>query len=58
MYDPCICIALEELQAVKLMLHRMPFHLSGKLVVLHLDNTTPKVYLCNQGGTVYLFLPC
>ena len=23
-------------------------------VALHLDNSTIKVYLCNQGGTVYL----
>ena len=49
-------IALQELQAVAVMLHRMAFHLSGNVVVLHLDNSTAKVYLCNQGGTVSPFL--
>ena len=49
-------IALQELQAVAIMLHRMAFHLSGKVVALHLDNSTAKAYLCNQGGTVSLFL--
>ena len=37
------------------MLHRMAFQLSGKVVVLHLYNGTSKAYICNQGGTVYLF---
>ena len=50
-------IALQELQAVAVMLHRMAFHLSGKVVALHLDNSTAKAYLCNQGGTVSPFLP-
>ena len=45
-------IALQELQAIAMMLHRMAFHLSGKVVALHLDNITAKVYQCNQGGTV------
>ena len=49
-------IALQELQAVAIMLHRMAFHLSGKVVALHLDNSTAKAYLCNQGGTVPPFL--
>ena len=49
-------IALQELQAVAVMLHRMAFCLSGKVVALHLDNSTAKAYLCNQGGTVFLFL--
>ena len=49
-------IALQELQAVAIMLHRMAFHLSGKIVALHLDNSTAEVYLCNQGGTVSPFL--
>ena len=48
--------ALQELQAVAIMLHRMAFHLSGKVVALHLDNSTAKAYLCNQGGTVSPFL--
>ena len=38
------------------MLHRMAFRLSGKVVALHLDNSTAKAYLCNQGGTVSPFL--
>ena len=33
-------IALLELQAVAMMLCRMAFHLPGKVVVLHLDNST------------------
>ena len=49
-------IALQELQAVAIMLHRMAFHLSGKVVALHLDNSTAKAFLCNQGGTVSPFL--
>ena len=39
-----------------MMLHRMAFCLSGKVVALHLDNSTAKAYLCNQGGTVYPYL--
>ena len=39
-----------------IMLHRMAFCLSGKVVALHLDNSTVKAYLCNQGGTVSPFL--
>ena len=49
-------IALQELQAVDMMLHRIAFHLSGKVVALLLDNSTAKAYLCNQDGTVSLFL--
>ena len=49
-------IALQELQAIVMMLCRMAFHLSGKVVALHLDNSTAKAYLCNQGGTVSPFL--
>ena len=39
-----------------MMLHRMASHLSGKVVALHLDNSTAKAYLYNQGGTVSPFL--
>ena len=39
-----------------MMLHRMAFCLSGKVVALHLDDSTVKAYLCNQGGTVSPFL--
>ena len=35
-------IALQELQAVAMMLCRMAFYLSGKVVALHLDNSTAK----------------
>ena len=49
-------IALQELQAVAIMLIRIAFCLSGKVVALHLDNSTAKAYLCNQGGTVSPFL--
>ena len=49
-------IAMQELQAVAVMLCRMAFHLSGKVFALHLDNSTAKAYLCNQGGTVSPFL--
>ena len=37
-------------------LHRMAFHLSGKVVALHLDNSTANAYRYNQGGTVSPFL--
>ena len=50
-------IALQELQAVAIMLHRMAFCLSGKVVALHLDYSTAKAYFCNQGGTVSPFFP-
>ena len=49
-------IALQEFQAITMMLHRMAFCLTGKVVALHLDNNTAKAYLCNQGGTVSSFL--
>ena len=49
-------IALLELQVVVVMLCRMVFCLSGKVVALHLDNSTAKAYLCNQGGTMSPFL--
>ena len=49
-------IALQEAQAIAMMLHRMVFYLSVRVVALHLDNSTTKAYLCNQGGTVPPFL--
>ena len=49
-------IALQVLQAFAVMLCRMAFCLSGRVIALHLDNSTVKGYLCNQGGTVYPFL--
>ena len=50
-------IALQELQAVAVMLCRVAVHLSDKVVALHLDISTAKAYLCNQGGTVSPFFP-
>ena len=50
-------IALQELQAVAMMLHRMAFHLSGKAVALHLGNSMANAYLCNQGGKSLLYFP-
>ena len=47
---------MQELQAIAMMLCRMAFNLSCKVVALHLDNSTAKAYLCNQGGTVSPFL--
>ena len=49
-------IALQDLQAITMMLCRMAFHLSSKVVALHLGNSTAKAYLCNQGGMVSPFL--
>ena len=49
-------IALQELQAIAMMLCTMAFGLSGKVGALHLDNSTAKAYLCNQGSTVSPFL--
>ena len=49
-------ISLQELHAVAIMLCRMAFFLSGKVVAMHLDNSTAKAYLWNQGGTVSPFL--
>ena len=49
-------IALQELQAVMLMLHRMASYLSGKVAALHLCNNTAKAYICIQSGTVSLFV--
>ena len=47
---------LQEHQLVKLMLFRMAFHLCGKVVALHQDNSTSKAYVYNQVDTLYLFL--
>ena len=41
-------IALQELQAIAMMLCRMAVPLSGKVFALHLDNSTAKAYLCNH----------
>ena len=49
-------IALQELQAVALMLHKMALWQSSWVVALHLDTNTAKAYLCSQGGAASLFL--
>ena len=48
-------MALQKLQEVAMILCRMAFWLSGKMVALHLDNCTAKANLCNHGGMVYPF---
>ena len=48
-------IALQKLQVVAMMVHRLAFYLSCKVVALHLDNSTATAYLCNQGVTVSPF---
>ena len=48
--------ALQELQVVGLILHKIAFWLSGKVVALYLENNTTKTYLCNKGGTAFHFL--
>ena len=50
-------IDLQELQTVVLMLHRMVFHPSGKVVALHLDNSIANTYLFNQDVQYLLFIP-
>ena len=52
-----LILPLQELQIVTMSLCRMAFHLSGKVVALHLDNSTAKAYLCNQGVQCLLFFP-
>ena len=49
-------IALQELQAVVLILHRMAFLLCSKVFALEFDKITAKVYLCSQVGAISLFL--
>ena len=49
------CIALQELQAFALILHRMVFCLSGMFVALHVDNSAAKAYLCMKGIAEFLF---
>ena len=49
-------IALQELQVVVLILHITAFCLSGKVVSLHLDNSTTKSHTTYHIGTVSLSL--
>ena len=50
-------ITLQELPAVAMILCRMAFHLPGKVVALHLENSMGTAYLCNQGVQCLLFFP-
>ena len=45
-------IALQELQTIAMMLCRLAFCLSGKVVALHLDSSTEKAYLSKHSGSV------
>ena len=49
-------VALQELQTVLLMKYSMAFGLPGKVVAVHLESNTAKVYICSQGVTVSLFI--
>ena len=48
-------IYLQEMHTVVLMLCRLAFHLSGKVVALHLDSSLASAYLYSQGDTMSLF---
>ena len=50
-------IALQEFQAITMMLHRMDFHLSGKVVALHLYNITAKPFHVIKVVQCLLFFP-
>ena len=47
-------VVLQEFQAAALILHKMDFQLSIKVVIMHLGNSNAKSYLCN--GVVLLSL--
>ena len=49
-------IDFQELQEVVVMLCRMAFCLSMKIVVLHQYNITAKAHICNQDSLVSLFI--
>ena len=49
-------VAFQEHQAVAMMLGRIAFQLSGKVVALYMDDGITKAYLGDQGGTVSPFL--
>ena len=51
-----VYIALQELETVALMLHRISFDLSHKKVSILLDSSAVEAYLCNQSGTISLSL--
>ena len=55
-----LCVRLilpcRNFRQLAMMLGRMAFWISGKVVTLHLDNCTAKAYLCKSSGTVSPFL--
>ena len=50
-------IALQKLQVVDMVPHRMTSQLSGKVVALHLDNNTSKAYFLIEVVQYLLFFP-
>ena len=48
-------IALQELQVVALILHKLAYHLSSKFDALHFNKSTTKDYLCNAASIVCFF---
>ena len=50
-------IALQVLQAVVMIMCKMAFHLSGKVVALHLGNNTPQAYYVIKVVQYLLFCP-
>ena len=50
-------IALWELQGFGMMLHRLAFHFSGKVVALHLDNGLVKFIFVIKVVQCLLFFP-
>ena len=42
-----IHLTLQECQVLALVLHRMAFHISGKIIDFYLDSNTAKAYLCH-----------
>ena len=50
-------IALQDIQAVVLMLCKMAIWLTNKVCALHLDSSTVKANSCTQGATASLFFP-
>ena len=51
----CI-LPYKTLQTAAPVLHKVALGVSSKVVALHFDNSIVKIYLCNQGGIVSLYL--
>ena len=48
-------VALQQFQIVTIMLCRLALYFSGKVAVLHLDNSTENAFIRNHGGAVSFF---